>query len=143
MKLAALLHVAALTLAPEALTAEGALSQGTLQQGALTLVQGAPAQEVVAGQGAVLRGLDKIAGTTRDFELRPGEVATFGRLTITLTECRYPAANPAADAFAHLVIRDDRLPEPVFRGWMIASSPALNAVDHPRFDVWLIRCASS
>jgi hypothetical protein len=29
---------------------------------------------------------------------------------------------------------------PVFSGWMIASSPALNAMDHPRYDVWLLRC---
>jgi len=93
--------------------------------------------------GAVLRGLDKVAGATRDIRLAPGESANFGRLTITLTECRYPVANPAADAFAHVVIRDARLAEPVFRGWMIASSPALNALDHPRFDVWLIRCTTS
>ena len=27
-----------------------------------------------------------------------------------------------------------------FRGWMIASSPALMALDHARYDIWLIRC---
>jgi len=30
--------------------------------------------------------------------------------------------------------------KPVFKGWMIASSPALNALDHPRYDVWVLRC---
>jgi hypothetical protein len=29
---------------------------------------------------------------------------------------------------------------PVFSGWMIASSPALSAMDHPRYDVWILRC---
>ena len=67
----------------------------------------------------------------------------FDRLTITLIECRHPVGNPAADAFVHVLIHDARQPEPVFRGWMIASSPALNALDHPRFDVWAIRCTSS
>ena len=30
--------------------------------------------------------------------------------------------------------------ERLFDGWMIASSPALNALDHPRYDVWVIGC---
>lgn len=130
---ALLLQALALTLAP--------VPASLPAPGGLTLAQGS-GQEVAAGQSATLRGLDKIAGTTRDFELRPGEVATFGRLTITLTECRQPAGDAGADAFAHLVIHDSLREREVFRGWMIASSPALNALDHPRFDVWLIRCSS-
>ncbi len=98
---------------------------------------------VAQGTHALLRGLDKVAGAARDIELGVGESVNFGRLTITLTECRFPVDDPAADAFAHLVIRDAFLDEPVFRGWMIASSPALNALDHRRFDIWVIRCTSS
>ena len=30
-----------------------------------------------------------------------------------------------------------------FAGWMIADSPALNALDHPRYDVWVLRCITS
>lgn len=99
--------------------------------------------EVAPAPGAVLRGLDKVAGAASDIRLAVGESVNFGRLTITLTECRYPLGNPAADGFAHLVIHDTRRPEAIFRGWMVASSPALNALDHPCFDVWLIRCTSS
>ena len=98
---------------------------------------------VAQGTHALLRGLDKVAGAARDIELGVGESVNFGRLTITLTECRFPVDDPAADAFAHLVIRDAFLDDPVFRGWMIASSPALNALDHRRFDIWVIRCTSS
>lgn len=107
--------------------------------------QGA-AQPVATAQadGAVLRGLDKVVGQSRDIVLRVGESTVFDRLTITLTECRVPLDNPTSDAFAHIVIHDTLRPEgAVFRGWMIASSPALNAVDHARFDIWLIRCTSS
>ena len=107
----------------------------------------APAQapqglQVAPAPGAILRGLDKIAGAAQDLEVAAGDSVTFGRLTITLTECRYPVGNPAADGFAHVIIHDAREAEPVFRGWMVASSPALSALDHPRFDVWLIRCTS-
>lgn len=102
-----------------------------------------PAVGAVQVSGAVLRGLDKVAGRSHDIVLGVGESANFGRLTITLTECRVPADNPAADSFAHLLIHDGLTNTVVFRGWMIASSPALNALDHRRFDVWVIRCTSS
>ena len=29
---------------------------------------------------------------------------------------------------------------PLFTGWMFASSPALSAVEHPVYDVWVIDC---
>lgn len=87
---------------------------------------------------ANLRGLDKMSGESIDLALETGETTEFGYLKITLQDCRYPRDNPTGNAFAHLTIlsRD----EPVFDGWMIASSPALVALDHPRFDVWVIRC---
>lgn len=128
MKLAAGLAVLALAVAP---SADPLQAQDEAQVA------------VAQGSGALLRGLDKVAGASRDIELAVGDSANFGRLTITLSECRFPVDNPAADAFAHLVIRDALIEEPVFRGWMIASSPALNALDHQRFDIWVIRCTSS
>lgn len=111
--------------------------------GAMAVAPPSPAQEVERGFGAVLRGLDKFAGDATDIELRPGESAGLGNLTITLDECRYPVANPASDAFAHLTIRDGVDGPPLFDGWMIASSPALNALDHVRYDVWVLRCITS
>ncbi|MEM9581866.1 MAG: DUF2155 domain-containing protein [Pseudomonadota bacterium] len=64
----------------------------------------------------------------------------FGALRITMHDCRYPANNPAGDAYLHLTIYDRGIEKPVFDGWMVASSPALSALDHPRYDVWAIRC---
>ncbi len=100
-----------------------------------------PAPDAVEhGAGAVLRGLDKVNGQTTDFEVGRGGVAQFGRLSVELRDCRYPTGNPAGDAYAWITIRADGAGVPLFDGWMIASSPALNALDHPRFDVWVIRC---
>ncbi|WP_442969993.1 DUF2155 domain-containing protein [Roseovarius sp. ZX-A-9] len=100
------------------------------------------AQEVGIGTGAVLRGLEKVSGDIEDFNLRNGEHATFGRLTIELAQCRYPAGDPAGDAFAYITILEENEETPRFAGWMIASSPALNALDHPRYDVWVMRCTT-
>lgn len=108
----------------------------------LTAPATAYAQDVAFGTGAVLRALDKVTGEVADLTLRDGEQAQFGRLTVELAQCRYPADSPASDAFAFLTIRERDEDKPRFSGWMIASSPALNALDHPRHDVWVMRCTT-
>ncbi len=99
--------------------------------------------DAATGSGAVLRGLDRVSGLVEDLEFRNGDTQEFGRLEVTLGECRYPAGNPAGDAYAYLVIRAPDDVTPQFEGWMIASSPALNALDHARYDIWVLRCITS
>ncbi len=98
------------------------------------------AEAVKEAPGGRLRLLDKETGQTRDLDLSNGETVTVGRLTVLLDSCRYYPENPADEAFAHLTILDSARPDPVFNGWMLASSPALSALDHPRYDVWVLRC---
>lgn len=100
----------------------------------------AGAQTMTEAPGAELRWLDKASGETADVEMSRGQSAVWGRLTIQLDSCRYPADNPTGEAYAHLTIRDSLQEAPVFSGWMVASSPALSALDHPRYDVWVLRC---
>jgi hypothetical protein len=109
---------------------------------AAALVFGAPVQAVqmLEADSGVLRWIDRLTGEQGDMELARGQSATNGRLTIVMDECRYPADNPAGDAEAHLTISDSLIPKPVFQGWMVASSPALSALDHPRYDVWVLSC---
>lgn len=90
-----------------------------------------------------MRVLDKITSEVRDIELRNGETGQVGLLRITLGECRYPANNPSGDAFVMVTIHYRDTPEPVFRGWMIASEPSISAMEHPRYDVWPQRCITS
>lgn len=99
--------------------------------------------EVASAGGAVLRALDKTSGTTEDIEVASGATAVFGRLSITLSDCRYPVDDPSSNAFAHLKIMLEGGTAPEFEGWMVAASPALSALDDPRYDVWLLRCMSS
>lgn len=98
--------------------------------------------ETTAAPGGQLRWLDKVSGETADLDLTVGETQKKGRLTVRLDDCRYPTENPAGDSFAHLTISDELASAPVFEGWMIASSPALSALDHSRYDVWLLRCTT-
>jgi hypothetical protein len=96
--------------------------------------------ETTVAPGGVLRWLDKLSGDTEDLALSAGQVVERGQLTIKLDECRYPTNDPASNAFAHLTIMDNRAKALAFDGWMIASSPALSAMDHARYDVWVLEC---
>ena len=111
--------------------------------GVFTGTPAAAQQPAERGNSAVLRGLDKVNGHNMDVEIPVGGTAEVFGLIVTLSECRYPVANPTGDAFAYLTVRDPLNGEVFFEGWMIASSPALSALDHSRYDVWVMRCKSS
>ncbi|MGR3614412.1 MAG: DUF2155 domain-containing protein [Paracoccaceae bacterium] len=102
-----------------------------------------PKANAEIGQGAVLRGLDRVNGETLEVSLNNGGSAEVFGLFITLKECRFPVNNPTGDAYAFLTIQDGETGERFFEGWMFASAPALNALDHNRYDVWALRCKTS
>ncbi|MBB3994737.1 hypothetical protein GGR95_002385 [Sulfitobacter undariae] len=103
----------------------------------------AVAEQTSNGQGAILRALDKTSGTTVDLSVPNGQIATIGRLSIVLNECRYPVGNPSGDAYAELEVSEIGNAGTVFSGWMIASAPAINAMEHQRYDIWVMRCITS
>ena len=109
----------------------------------LLIAQSAGAVETGTATQSVLRLLDKTTGQVTDLTFSRGETQVFGLLSVTVGECRYPLANPAGDAFVQVEISDSRRAAPVFQGWLIASAPALHALDHPRYDVWALRCITS
>ena len=105
---------------------------------------------------AVLRSLDKTYARTSTFEVPVGQTVKFGNtLFIRPQACRKtpPTKQPESAAFLQIW---ERIPPAavdkkknntqkkdtkwVFSGWMFASSPALSAMNHPIFDVWLIDC---
>ncbi|TAG20040.1 MAG: DUF2155 domain-containing protein [Rhodobacterales bacterium] len=100
----------------------------------------AMAQDYAEAEGATLRFLDKLTSETGDVSLSRGQAAQFGRLLVRLDSCRYPAENPTSDASAHLTVVEEVTQSTIFTGWMVASSPALSALDHPRYDVWVLSC---
>ena len=95
------------------------------------------------GRVAVLQGLDNVTARISVVEAPVGAAVRFGTLEITARACakRPPEEPPETTAF--LEIRDLRPGQPpirLFTGWMFASSPALNALEHPVYDVWVIDC---
>lgn len=92
---------------------------------------------------AVLQGLDKITARITTFDAPINQTVSFGRLQITARACRkrppeYPPENAAYLEIVEQVTGQE--PVPRFHGWMFASSPALNPLEHPVYDVWVIDC---
>lgn len=100
-------------------------------------------QAITSGTGAVLRALDKVNGETIDVEIFAGGGRSVMGLEVELADCRYPTNNPTGDAYAFLTIHEFEKQQIAFQGWMIATAPALNALDHSRYDVWVLRCITS
>jgi hypothetical protein len=102
------------------------------------------------GSVAILRGLDKVTARTRDFEAVVGEEVRFGALGITVQYCRRRPPEEPPEVFAFMQVNDRRTDgfgeevdgERIFSGWMFASNPALNPLEHPVYDVWVIDCRS-
>ncbi len=93
--------------------------------------------------GAVLQGLDKVTARISTFEAPLNQAVTFGTLSIHVRACHKtpPTEPPESTAFIEIeeVISnaDARL---LFSGWMFASSPAVSALEHPVYDVWVVDC---
>ena len=94
-------------------------------------------------KAAILQGLDKVTARISTIEAPLGETVVFGTLRIVARAChkRPPEEPPESSAFLDIVdLKPGQAPEPLFTGWMFASSPALSALEHPVYDVWVVDC---
>ncbi len=90
----------------------------------------------------VLQGLDKVTGRLSTKTVEVGQKTTFENLDIYARVCyaKPPEETPENAAFLEIVERKQEGQMKVFSGWMFSSSPALSAMDHAVYDVWVLRC---
>jgi len=106
-------------------------------------VAGPAAAQETERLGAILQGLDKTTARVSTIEAPLDRPARFGTLQIVARAChkKPPTETPESTAFLEIVdIRPDSPAIPVFTGWMFASSPAVSAMEHPVYDVWVVDC---
>lgn len=92
---------------------------------------------------AVLQGLDKVTARITTLRVNLGTSVRFGTLEVIARHCdkRPPEEAPESAAFLDVwEVRPGEAAQSLFRGWMFASSPALNALEHPVYDVWVLDC---
>lgn len=90
-----------------------------------------------------MRGLDKITGRPTQFLAAMNKPVQFATLTVVARYCYSTPQSETPETAAFIQITDKRPDQDerkVFSGWMYASSPGLNGLDHPLYDVWVIHC---
>jgi len=102
---------------------------------------------------AVLQAIDKVTAETLRFKAEVGKPVRYKNLVFTVKACERSAADEAIDdSIAYLTIHSQPRAAPgkpapparqAFRGWMYASSPGLNPLEHPVYDAWLITCTAA
>ena len=97
---------------------------------------------------AVLQGLDKVTARVSTVRAPLEEPTQFGTLEVVAHACRETPPTEPPESAAFLDIRElppasevDGAPVDLFSGWMFASSPAVSALEHPVYDIWVIDCA--
>ena len=104
--------------------------------------------ENLVGNAVVLRTLDKVTATTKDYTVKIGDSLSYGSLTVDVKHCEKKPPEEIPETFAFLQIfekttdgkGEETEPAKIFSGWMLASQPAISALDHPVYDVWVVGC---
>lgn len=92
---------------------------------------------------AQMQAMDKITGKVSLIDVPVNGDVKFGSFSIVVRACktRPPEETPENFAFVDVVDNyNSEKPVNIFRGWMMSSTPALNPVEHPIYDVWLLKC---
>ncbi len=120
--------------------------------------------ENIVGDKVVLRALDKVTATTEDFTVKVGSSLNYGSLRVDVKHCEKKPPEEIPQTWAFLQVFDTRLSpenedaepvagstaiiidgagrkrEKIFSGWMLAEKPAIAALEHPVYDVWVLDC---
>ncbi len=107
----------------------------------------------VRGGAAIIQAIDKVTAETLKFEAPVGQPIRYKTLIFTVRACETTAADEEQpDSAVYMTVdsqpkaapgRAAPAPRQVFRGWMFASSPGLNPLQHPVYDAWLIACRAA
>jgi hypothetical protein len=103
----------------------------------------AQAREAIARNTAVLRWLDKGSARVRTVEVPVNQTVTIQTLQVIVRACQQTPPEEPPESAAYVDVWEVKAGQPteeVYRGWLFASSPALSALEHPVYDLWVLDC---
>ena len=92
---------------------------------------------------AQMQAMDKITGRVSVINVPVNAEVKFGSFSVLVRDCRTRSPEETPENFAFVDVADTvngNEQVNIFKGWMLSSSPALNAIEHPVYDVWLLKC---
>ena len=91
-----------------------------------------------------LTALNKITAKTSFIKIPIGDKKFFGSLEIKGLKCQFIEESNLSDTIAYVQVKDlskkdnDRVF--LFNGWIFASNPTFQSIDHPIYDLWITSC---
>lgn len=95
---------------------------------------------------AQMQAMDKITGRVSLIDVPVNGEVKFGSFSIVVRACKSRPPEETPENYAFVDVADETLNGEqlnIFKGWMLSSTPALNAVEHPIYDVWLLKCTNT
>lgn len=95
---------------------------------------------------AHIQAMDKITGRVSELNIPVNGLANFGTFSILVRKCvtKSPEETPENTAFIDVVDNyKSQNPVNIFKGWMFSSTPGINGIEHPIYDIWLLKCYNS
>lgn len=95
---------------------------------------------------AIMQAMDKVTGVVNKISVPVNSKISFGDFSLVLRACKKTSAEEAPENFAFVDVADKSFGKDeynIFRGWLISSTPGINAIEHPIYDVWLLECVDT
>ena len=101
-------------------------------------------QSNLEGSYTDIKILDKISSKNTLLKLKNGDLVSFKDLSIKSLKCKNSEFDDNPEITAYMQVTDlNNLNNDevfVFNGWMFSSSPSITPIDHPVYDIWLVKC---
>lgn len=100
----------------------------------------------ISTNAALMQAMDKVTGRVNKITVPVNSKISFGDFSLVLRACKKRPAEETPENFAFVDVTDKSFGEDeynIFRGWMLSSTPGINAIEHPIYDVWLLECVDA
>ena len=100
----------------------------------------------ISTNSAIMQAMDKVTGVVNKISVPVNSKVSFGDFSLVLRECKKTPAEETPENFAFVDVADKSFGKDeynIFRGWLISSTPGINAIEHPIYDVWLLECVDA
>ncbi len=108
----------------------------------LSITSQAMAAEI-STNAALMQAMDKVTGRVNKITIPVNSKISFGDFSLVLRSCKKRPAEETPENFAFIDVTDKSFGTDeynIFRGWIVSSTPGINAIEHPIYDVWLLEC---
>lgn len=97
----------------------------------------------ISTNSAIMQSMDKVTGRVKQITVPVNSKITYGDFSLVLRACKKRPAEETPENFAFVDVADKSFGVEeynIFKGWMLSSTPGINAIEHPIYDVWLLEC---